>query len=54
MLSPCDDHCANRQKTLDPEGCFYQHGSTGVFGRFIRMVCGCEYYRRLNDDNDNE
>lgn len=53
MISPCDN-CKNRQKSLDPEGCFYQYGTTGICGRLITMIFGCEYYRRSNDDNDNE
>ena len=48
MLSPCDDNCANRQESLDPEGCFNGYGTTGVIGRFIKMIFGCEHYRRLN------
>lgn len=53
MHSPCDD-CKNRQKSLDPYGCFHEHGSTGIIGRFIRLIFGCEHYRRLNNDNNNE
>jgi hypothetical protein len=53
MLSPCDN-CKNRQKSRDPYGCFHQHGITDKFGRFMKIVFGCEYYRRLNDDNNNE
>jgi len=49
MISPCDDNCAYRQKSLDPEGCFHMHGTTGIFGRLIKMIFGCEYYRRLNN-----
>lgn len=54
MLSPCDDNCTNRQEPLDPEGCFHQHGSTGIFGRFMKSIFGCEYYRSLNNVNNNE
>ena len=46
MISPCDN-CAERQKSLDPEGCFHMHSYTGRWGRFIKMIFGCDYYRRL-------
>jgi hypothetical protein len=46
MISPCDNNYANRQKSLDPEGCFRMHGYTGKLGRFVKMIFGCQYYRR--------
>ena len=54
MLSPCDDNCANRQESLDPYGCFHEHGSTGIVGRFMTSIFGCKYYRRLDNDNRDE
>ena len=43
MTSPCN-FCRHRQPSLDPEGCFVQAGSTGIIGRFLRWVFGCERF----------
>ncbi|MFA5745692.1 MAG: hypothetical protein WC932_02405 [archaeon] len=48
MISPCDDDCAERQESLDPEGCFHMYGYTGKWGRFVKMIFGCRGYRRLH------
>lgn len=45
MISPCDT-CKYRQRTLDPEGCFHQQGSTGFVGRIIKAITGCERYAK--------
>ena len=43
FVSPCDS-CRYRQNDLDPEGCFKQVQTTGLFGRLISMVFGCQRY----------
>lgn len=44
MNSPCDS-CIERQKELDPKGCFRGWGSTGFFGRFLTLLIGCDGHR---------
>jgi hypothetical protein len=36
--------CTYRQKTLDPEGCFKEMASTGIIGRFLTRLLGCDKY----------
>ena len=45
MIFPCDT-CLNRQHILDPQGCFMEVSTTGFWGRLMRMLFGCERYRR--------
>ena len=44
MNSNCDT-CKNRQKPLDPDGCFKGHGTTGFIGRLLTRLLGCYGYR---------
>lgn len=39
------DTCKNRQRGLDPEGCFMQVSTTGWFGRLCVKIFGCYRYR---------
>ena len=45
LVGPCSDGCLNRQKSLDPWGCYKQCSTTGAIGRFLRWLLGCERYR---------
>lgn len=46
MISPCDT-CGNRIENHDPEGCWRGYGSTGLIGRFVKKLFGCEGYKKL-------
>jgi len=46
MNSPCDT-CNNRQRSLDPEGCFREYSTTDFVGRLCRKLFGCKGYYRI-------
>jgi len=36
--------CRHYQPSLNPEGCFKEYGRTGLIGRFLIWIFGCEGY----------
>ena len=39
--------CRHHQASLDPEGCFAQQRATGIIGKAVVVLCGCEGYEYM-------